>query len=54
MAEDLWRLLRPYIAEVNRKKAANKIITVFENEDCDTICEAELLCKDAGKKWDDE
>lgn len=50
VAESLWELLRPYVAEVNRKKVANKVIAVFEGNDCDTIDECQLLCRDAGRK----
>lgn len=54
IADRVWELVRPYIAEVNRKKVANKVIAVFEANDCDNIDDAELLCRDAQKKFDEE
>lgn len=52
LAEEVWDAMRPLIAKDKRKKAAGKIIDLFEECDCDTIYEAERLVKDAGRERD--
>lgn len=47
LAEDLWRAVRLSIPVAKRKKLARTFINYFEGYDCDTIQEAETLCKDA-------
>jgi hypothetical protein len=48
VAADVWSAVRRHIPEEKRQTVAKKIIRIFENEDCDTIDEAEQLCRDAG------
>jgi hypothetical protein len=50
LAADIWDTVREYIPEEARKKVARKIVDLFENEDCDTMPEAELLWKDSRKR----
>jgi hypothetical protein len=47
LAEELWRAVRSSIPTAKRKKIARDFIDYFEGYDCDTIQEAETLCKDA-------
>lgn len=56
LAEDLWNTIERYIPTQQKKRVATKIIDLFEMQDCDTIDEAEKLCKAAGRKpeWEDE
>lgn len=55
LAERLWLLVREHIeSDDDRRKIALEFIDAFEDEDCDTIDEAENLCADAGKVADDE
>lgn len=56
MAADIWDLVRKYIPAKERKAVAERIVAIFENEDCDTMDEADQLMKDAGldKRWEDE
>lgn len=56
MAADVWKLVRSHIPESKRKRIAKKLVDIFENEDCDTMDEAELLMKDAGlaNRWDED
>lgn len=49
LAEQVWDTVREYIPEGDRKVVANKLIGHFEDMDCDTIDEAEQLCKDADR-----
>ena len=48
LAIEVWDAVRPLIAKDKRKKAAGRIIDLFEHCDCDTIYEADKLVKDAG------
>jgi len=50
LAGELWGAVRPLIAKDKRKKAAGKIIDLFEDYDCDTMYEVEPLIKDAGRE----
>lgn len=56
VASDVWKLVRPHIPAAKRRAVAKKLIKVFENQDCDTMEEAELLWKDAGmpNPWGDD
>lgn len=51
LAERVWDAVRDHLPEGNTKRmTARKIIKAFESHDCDTLDEAQILCKDAGKK----
>jgi len=55
LAEEVWLAVRDYIPE-GRERAlvARTVIDAFENCDCDTMDEAEVLCRDARRKtWAD-
>ena len=56
LAEQVWSLVRDYIPEGNQRAlVARQVIDEFEGYDCDTIDEAEPLCKDARRRtWQDE
>ena len=55
LAEDVWKVVRKLIEDKRaRMKAARQIIELFEDHDCDTIDEAEQLCRDAGRVYDKE
>jgi hypothetical protein len=54
MAEEIWRLVGGKIAKPHRKRVARALISIFENQDCDTIDECDALCKAAGRTWNDE
>ena len=47
LAESTWDLVREHIPKTKRAKVAQAFIEEFESMDCDTIMEAENLCKDA-------
>ena len=48
IAEDLWKTFRNFVPEVRRRDLAKFIIERFEEEDADTMYEAETLMTDAG------
>lgn len=54
IAEVIWDLIKNEIPKNKQKKIAQKLIDIFENEDCDTIYEAEELYKAAGKSLEEE
>jgi hypothetical protein len=54
LAEDIWSLVSKYIPKKDKKKIARKFIDLFEDQDCDTMDEAESLVKDAKLKKLDE
>lgn len=47
IANDVWAMVREYIPVARRREIARKIIDRFEDEDADTMDEAEQLMKDA-------
>lgn len=47
IAEEIWNTIRPHIRPGTRGAMARAIIEIFENNDCDTLDEAELLSADA-------
>lgn len=47
LAEDIWKEFRKLIPEALKKRAARRLIQLFENYDCDTLDECEQLMKDA-------
>jgi hypothetical protein len=47
IAEDVWKLMRPFVYVKERKRIARKLIDIFENHDADTMEEAEQLWQDA-------
>jgi len=54
LAEDVWAAVRNLIpGGSTRVHAAHKIIELFEDYNCDTIDEAEKLCADAGRVYDE-
>ena len=54
LAEDIWLLVERYIPKNQKKRVARSLITVFEDEDCDTITEATQLCADAQYEYDED
>lgn len=50
LARQIWREVRKYVPPCDRESVAKYIIELFESQDCDTIDEAELLCRDAGRQ----
>ena len=48
LAQAVWALVRQYIPLDVRPAIAREVIDRFEDEDCDTMYEAEVLMKDAG------
>lgn len=48
LAADIWSLVRRHIPKEKRPRVAKNLIDLFESEDCDTMEEAEQLCRDAG------
>lgn len=54
IAANVWSSVEKYIPANQKKRVAKRIIDIFENEDCDTIDEAEELCKAAGRTYDDD
>lgn len=53
LAQDVWDLIRPFLYVSERQRVARQLIDLFENMDCDTIDEAEQLCQDAGRCYDE-
>lgn len=35
LAEDVWKIVKPYIPDTDKKKAARKILDLFEHADAD-------------------
>lgn len=56
LAAEIWSMFRKYVPTRSRKRVALKLVDLFENEDCDTMDEAERLMKDGGLfgRWDEE
>ena len=51
LAESVWAMFRKYVPENERRKCARKLISLFEDMDCDTMEECEkLYYEDAGYK----
>lgn len=50
IAQEIWDAVRPWLTKDQRRVVGIKLINIFENNDCDTIEEAEQLCKDVGKR----
>lgn len=48
LADDVWALFRDYVPKKYREHAARELIDLFEDNDCDTMCECEQLQEDAG------
>jgi hypothetical protein len=48
LAEEVWELVREYIPKRKREQVAKDLVNIFEDHDCDTMEEAELLMEDAG------
>ena len=53
IAEDVWLLVRDYVPVTKRKAVALKVIDRFEDDDTDTMDEAETLTADA-ERYEDE
>ena len=49
IAEDVWKLVRQHIPFTERREIARRIIDRFEQEDADTMDEAETLTADAAE-----
>jgi hypothetical protein len=45
LAGDVWDLFKKYVPAKDQKRVATKLVDLFENQDCDNICEVEELCK---------
>jgi hypothetical protein len=52
IAESVCSLVREHIPTEERQKIASKIVEIFEDEDADTMDEADQLMKDAGRDKD--
>lgn len=52
LAEKVWKLFRKYVSEEERTIVAKQLIKAFQQEDWDTVEEAECLATDA--EWFDE
>lgn len=48
LADEIWSIVRPLIPTRKRKEVAASIVGLFEDHDCDTLYEAELLVADSG------
>lgn len=53
IAENVWRVVRKYVPQEKRERVSNEIIDIFENEDADTMSEAETLWKDSHRMDED-
>jgi hypothetical protein len=42
--EDVWNTVKKHIPKNKHKTVAAKLVDIFENSDCDTVCEVEELC----------
>lgn len=56
VAGDVWALVRRYVPEKSRRRVAKRLVDIFEDQDCDTMDEAERLMKDAGleNRWQED
>lgn len=55
LAEDIWDYFRKYVPKKDKKKAANKLLELFENYDCATLQKcSQLYYKDAERKDEEE
>ena len=54
LADNVWQVFKKYVPAQDRKKVATKLVDLFEDMDCDTICEIEELCKLAHDHTKDE
>ena len=53
LADELWDTVKKLIPKDKRAEVAEKWIKIFVNEDCDTLCESQLIDA-AGFKYDDD
>ena len=54
IAEAVWATVSPFIPVKHHEKVAKELVELFENEDCDTMYEAEELMDAAGLLEDDD
>lgn len=54
LAEEIWVIVSKHIPKQNQKRVAQKIITAFEERDCDTIYECYDLVEAAGIKFNED
>lgn len=54
VAEQVWDLIKDFIPKNKKKKVAREIIDIMEDQDCDTIDEAEELCEAAKREIDED
>ena len=47
IADEVWNAVRKYVPESDRKDVATRVVRIFEERDCDTMEEAEVLWNDA-------
>lgn len=45
LAENIWNLIKPNIPKKKRAEIAVELVQLFEDADCDTICEVTELCE---------
>jgi hypothetical protein len=48
IAAEVWDLVKDFIPPKKRKRVAKQIVSLFEDQDCDTMYEAEDLMEAAG------
>lgn len=46
---DTWNQIRKFVPEKKREKTLSKLISLFENHDCDTTYEIENLWPESNK-----
>lgn len=51
LAAGVWEAVRYKMPKVVQQDAARLIVQLFEDEDCDTVYEAEDLVAAAGEDW---
>ncbi len=54
LAMAIWDMVREHLPVRERHLVARKLIRLFESEDCDTIDEAVVLCREAGRNRGDD
>jgi len=54
IAEKVWKVVSKVIPEKDKKRIARKLITIFENADCDTMYECKDLIRCANLKREED
>ena len=47
IADKVWKLVSKFVPEKKKKGVARKLVSIFEEADCDTMYECEQLMCDA-------